>query len=158
MALQPGTSAPNFTLKRKTDDGLAEVSLADHKGKNNVVLLFVPLAFTSVCTEELCGVTQNLDAYDSLQAVVYGISVDSPFAQEAWAKANQIKTPLLSDFNREVNKAYDVQYPDLLGLQGVAKRSAFVINKEGNIVYSWSHDDPHELPPFDQIKAALEKA
>lgn len=155
MALSTGTSAPQFTLKTKTSEGLADVSLADNLGKKNTVLLFFPFAFTSVCQEELCSVSAGFEAYESLNAVVYGISVDSPFAQEGWANANKITIPLLSDFNTEVASAYDVLYEDLLGFKGVAKRSAFVINAEGNIVYSWSSEDPHDLPNFDEVKAAL---
>ncbi len=156
MALAIGSRAPVFTLKRKTANGLVDVSLADNFGKKNTVLLFFPLAFTSVCTTEMCDVSNGLGDYQALNADVLAISVDSPFAQEGWAKANQISLPLLSDFNKEVCAAYDVQYPELIGFKGVAKRSAFVINKEGIIIFAWSSDDPKQLPPFDQIKAALQ--
>ncbi len=155
MALQPGTQAPDFVLKQKTTDGLADVKLSDHYGREKTVLLFFPLAFTSVCQKELCSVSEGLEAYRALDAAVYGISVDSPFAQEAFAKANNITVPLLSDFNKEVAGAYDVLYEDLLGLRGVAKRSAFVIDAEGKIAHSWSSDDPHDLPDFDAIRNAL---
>lgn len=157
MALATGTKAPDFTLPRKTDDGVEEVTLSKHFGKDNVVLLFFPLAFTSVCTEQMCDVSGGLlkDA-SGLDAVVFGISVDSPFAQEAFAKANKITVPLLSDFNKEVSKQYDVLFEDLLGLRGVAKRSAFVINKEGVIVHADSSDDPKQVPAEDKIKAALQ--
>ena len=158
MALQPGTKAPEFTLKQKTADGLADVSLKDNFGSKNTVLLFFPLAFTSVCTDEMCSVSQGIAEYDGLNAAVYAISVDSPFAQEAWAKASGITIPVLSDFNKEVAAAYDVLYPDLLGFQGVAKRSAFVINKDGVIVHAESNDDPKQLPDFAAIKAALQSA
>lgn len=155
MALSTGTTAPDFTLKTKNADGLQDVSLSANLGRQQTVLLFFPLAFTSVCTDELCGVSNGLREYASLGAAVYGISVDSPFAQEAFAQANGLQFPLLSDFNKEVSKAYDVQYEDLLGLKGVAKRSAFVISKDGVIVYSESSDNPKQLPDFDKIKAAL---
>ena len=155
MALAKDTQAPAFTLKQKTADGLKDVSLSDNAGKKKTVLLFFPLAFTSVCTDELCTVTAGLDKYENLNAAVWGISVDSPFAQEAFANASGIKIPLLSDFNKEVSKAYDVLYEDLLGLKGVAKRSAFVIDEDGKILFSSSSDDPKQLPPFDEIMAAL---
>lgn len=155
MALAPTTPAPDFVLKRKTADGLKEVRLSDHFGKQQTVLLFFPLAFTSVCQNELCSVSAGMEAYEKLDAAVYGISVDSPFAQEAFAKANQITVPLLSDFNKEVAGAYDVLFADLIGLRGVAKRSAFVINKEGLITYSWSSDNPKDLPDFEAVQAAL---
>ena len=155
MALSTHTQAPLFTLKRKTADGLVDVALADNIGKRQTVLLFFPLAFTSVCQEELCSVSGGLDQYAELDADVWAISVDSPFAQEAFARMAGIAIPLLSDFNKETAAAYDVLYADLIGLKGVAKRSAFVVNKDGRITYSWSSDDPKQLPPFEEVKAAL---
>ncbi len=158
MALQKGEKAPDFTLKRKTAEGLEDVSLSGNIGTRQTVLLFFPLAFTEVCTNEMCDVSENLGEYDSLEASVYAISVDSPFTQEGWAQANGISLPILSDFNKEVCRAYDVIYEDLIGLKGVAKRSAFVIDRDGVITYSWSSDDPHNLPPFDEIVTALQPA
>jgi len=155
MAISTGTKAPDFTLKTKNAEGLHDVKLSDQYGKGKTVLLFFPLAFTSVCQEELCSVSGSLQRYKDLNATVYGISVDSPFAQEAFANANQISFPLLSDFNREVCQAYDVHYPELLGFKGVAKRSAFVIDDSGTIIYAESSDDPHQLPNFDAICQAL---
>ena len=155
MALAKGTQAPEFSLKTKSGEDLVDVSLSDNRGKKQTVLLFFPLAFTGVCTDEMCSVTGNIDDYNDLDAEVYGISVDSPFAQEGWAQANGISVTLLSDFNKEVAAAYDVIYEDLIGLKGVAKRSAFVIDKDGAITYSWVTEDPTVLPSFDEIKAAL---
>ncbi|MCC5835547.1 MAG: redoxin domain-containing protein [Opitutales bacterium] len=156
MALKTGIKAPDFSLKSKTANGLEDIRLSDElsKGKK-VVLLFFPLAFTGVCQEELCTVSGGLDAYDALNAKVLGISVDSPFAQEGFAKSAGISIPLLSDFNKEVATAYDVLFEDLLGMKGVAKRSAFVVNSDGTIAYSWSSDNPKDLPSFDAIKDAL---
>lgn len=156
MGLNVGDQAPDFTLKSKNDDGLADISLSDYRGKQNVVLLFVPLAFTSVCTDELCSVSQGIDAYSGLNAAVLGLSVDSPFSQEAWAKANGITIPLLSDFNKEVSAAYGSQFEDLLGFKGVAKRSAFVIDKNGVVQFASVSDDPKQVPDFEAIKACLE--
>ena len=156
MALEKGQQAPDFTLKSKNADGLADIKLSDNFGNRQTVLLFFPFAFTGVCTEEMCTVSGGLAEYEALDAAVYGISVDSPFTQEGWAQANGITLTLLSDFNKETAAAYDVLYEDLLGFKGVAKRSAFVINKDGNITYSWSSDDPHNLPPFDEVKSALQ--
>ncbi len=155
MALATGTKAPAFTLKSKNAKGLQDVSLSDNLGKKKTVLLFFPLAFTSVCMKEMCDVSQSLSAYADLNAAVYGISVDSPFAQEEMAKVDGLKFPLLSDFNKDVSAAYDVLYADLLGFKGVSKRSAFVINEDGVIIYSESAEDPHDLPSFDAIKTAL---
>jgi glutaredoxin-dependent peroxiredoxin len=156
MGLSVGAQAPDFTLKSKNDSGLADIALGDYRGKKNVVLLFFPLAYTSVCTDELCSVSQGLEAYENLNAQVLGISVDSPFSQGAWAKANNINIPLLSDFNKEVSAAYGSQFADLLGFKGVAKRSAFVIDKKGVIQFASVSDDPKVVPDFGAIKACLE--
>lgn len=155
MALAQGTQAPDFTLKTKTKEGLKDVTLSSHLGKQSVVLLFHPFAFTGVCTTEMCSVSEDFGAFSKLNAVVYGISVDSPFTQEEWALKNKISFPLLSDFNKEVTRKFGVMYEDFIGFKGVAKRSAFVINKDGKIVFSWSSDDPHNLPDFNAVKAAL---
>lgn len=155
MALSTGTKAPDFTLKTKNADGLQDVTLSGNFGKKKTVLLFFPLAFTSVCMDEMCTVNSGLQAYKDLNAEVYGISVDSPFSQEKMATIDNLQFPLLSDFNKEVSAAYDVLYADLLGFKGVAKRSAFVIDEEGTVIYSESSDDPKVVPNFDAIKAAL---
>jgi peroxiredoxin len=155
MALSVGSKAPGFTLKRKTADGLKDVSLGDYLGKKNVVVLFFPLVYTSVCTDEMCSVSGGLGDYEGLAAQVLGISVDSPFAQEAWAKANGITVPLLSDFNKEVCRAYGSVYEDLLGFKGVAKRSAFVIDKQGVVRYASVSDDAKVIPDFGAIKSCL---
>ena len=97
MPLKIGTSAPDFTLKTQTAQGLEDVKLSDNFGKRNTVLLFFPLAFTGVCTQEFCNVTGGISAYEGLNAAVYGISIDSPFAQEAWATKEKITVKLLSD-------------------------------------------------------------
>ena len=155
MALPIQSNAPDFVLKRKTAQGLEDVRLSDYVGKQPVVLLFFPLAFTSVCQDELCQVSSGLDRYRELNAQVLAVSVDSPFAQEAFAERAGITVPLLSDFNKTVARAYDVLYEELLGFEGVAKRSAFVIGTDGKIQYSWSSDDPHQIPPFNEIEDAL---
>ncbi len=155
MSLKTGDKAPGFTLKQKTADGLKDVSLSDYLGKKNVVILFFPLVYTSVCTTEMCSVSQGLSDYEGLNAQVLSISVDSPFAQEAWAKANNITAPLLSDFNKEVSAAYGSQYADLLGFKGVAKRSAFVVDKAGVVRFVSVSDDAKVVPDFDAIKTCL---
>jgi len=156
MALQPGIQAPDFTLKHKHPDGFDDVSLETGSA---TVLLFFPLAFTGVCMQEMCTIRDSLSEYEDLGATVFGISVDSPFTLEVMAARENINFKLLSDFNLEASKAYDVLYdeflPGKLGFRGVSKRSAFVINANGQIIYSWSSDDPGNLPPFDEIKAAL---
>ena len=155
MTLSVGTAAPNFTLKTKTHEGLSDVSLSSHKGSSSVVLLFFPFAFTGVCTEETCSVRDDLSAYENLNAKVYGISVDSPFAQEAMALKENLNFPLLSDFNKETSLAYGVLYEDFIGFKGVSKRSAFVVSKDGEILFAWSSEDPKQLPDFQAIKAVL---
>jgi len=150
-----GDKAPLFTLRTKDASGIREVKLEDNFGVSSTVLLFFPFAFTSVCTAELCGVSAGLGEYAELNAVVYGISVDSPFAQEAFAKASRITFPLLSDFNKEVSAAYGVLFPELLGLRGVAKRAAFVIDRQGIVAYSECSDNPTRLPDFDRVKSVL---
>lgn len=157
MALPIGSKAPDFTLKSKGAEGIKDVKLSDNLGKKNTVLLFFPLAFTGVCTSELCDVTAGLGAYTELNADVIGISVDSPFAQEAWAKLNNIKITLASDLNKEVTKAYDVVFPMLAGVGDTAARSAFVINKDGVVEYSEQTPTPKDLPNFEAIKATLAK-
>lgn len=155
MALAVGTNAPDFTLKTKTADGLKDIKLSDHFGKQQVVLLFFPLAYTGVCTAEMCDISNGLSGYADLGAAVYGISVDSPFTHEAWAKANKITVTLLSDLNKTVTKAYDVVFPNLAGVGDTSARAAFVIGKDGVIKYSEQTPTPKDLPSFEKVKAAL---
>lgn len=154
MALSVGSQAPAFTLKSKTADGLKDVSLSAGK---NTVLLFFPLAFTGVCTQELCDITAGLSSYSDLNADVIGISVDSPFAQEAWAQKENIGITLVSDLNKETTKAYDVLFPGLAGIGDTSARAAFVIDSAGVIQYAEQTATPKDLPNFDAVKAALAK-
>src|SRR5207249_2974232 len=160
MSLAVGTKAPEFTLSTKTADGPKQIKLSDNFGTKNILLLFFPMAFTGTCTTEMCGVSTDLTAYGNLNATVYGTSGDNPFAQEAWAQKEKIGVTLLSDYEHKVAKAYDVMYdsflPQLnLGMSGVAKRAAFIIDKNGVIQYAASNDDARQLPNFDEIKAKL---
>ncbi len=155
MALEIGTQAPDFTLKTLTADGPVDVTLSSNFGKQATVILFFPLAFTGVCTAELCDVTAGLSKYSELNAEVLGISVDSPFAQDAWAKKEGITIKLLSDLNKTVTKAYDVVFPGLAGIGDTSARAAFVIDKAGLIVYSEQTPTPKDLPDFGKIEAAL---
>jgi peroxiredoxin len=157
MPLKIGTSAPDFTLKSKTAQGLEDVKLSDNFGKRNTVLLFFPLAFTGVCTTEMCDVSGGIAGYESLNAAVYGISVDSPFAQEAWAQKEKITVKLLSDLNKTVTKAYDVVFPNLAGVGDTAARAAVVIDQQGIIVHAEQTPTPKDLPNFEAVKAALAK-
>lgn len=152
MSVQIGQDAPDFTLK---NSDMQDVTLSSFRGQKNVVLLFVPLAFTGVCTTELCSVRDNLNTYAGLNAEVFGLSVDSPFAQKAWKEKEHLNFALLSDFNRQAVQAYGAQYESLLGLQGVAKRAAFVIDKQGKIQYAEVLEDARNLPNFDKINETL---
>jgi len=156
MALPVGSKAPDFTLKSKTPADV-EVKLSNNFGKKNTVLLFFPLAFTGVCTKEMCDLTSGLDTYASLGAEVLAVSVDSPVAQAAWAKQENITITLASDLNKTVTKAYDVLFPMLAGMGDTAARAAFVIDKNGVIQYSERTPTPKDLPNFEAIQAALAK-
>ncbi len=155
MTLTVGTPAPDFSLKTKTPEGLSDITLSSFKGESSVVLLFFPFAFTGVCTEETCSIRDDISSYNNLNAKVLGISVDSPFTQEAMALKENLNYPLLSDFNKDVSTEYGVLYEDFIGFKGVSKRSAFVISKSGEILYAWSSEDPKNLPDFNAIKEVL---
>jgi glutaredoxin-dependent peroxiredoxin len=160
MPLAVGTKAPDFTLSTKTADGPKQIRLSENFGKGNALLLFFPMAFTATCTTEMCEVSAGLNAYTSLNAVVYGISGDNPFAQEAWAQKEKITVPLLSDYEHKIAKEYGVMYDSFLpqmnlGMGGVPKRSAFIIDKNGVIQFAESNDDARQLPNFEMIKAKL---
>ena len=148
MSLQPGQPAPQFTLPSST---LKEVSLSDFKGKK-IVLHFFPFAFTGTCTTQLCTMRDNFGYYDGLNAVVLGISVDSPFSLGKFKEENNYQFDLLSDFNKEVSTAYGSIYDEfVLGLKGVSKRSAFVIDEAQNIIYAEVLENAGDLPDFNAI-------
>lgn len=155
MAIPVGSKAPDFTLKSKQASGLVDVKLSSNFGKKNTVLLFFPAAFTSVCTQELCEISSGLNAYAGLNADVIGISVDTPFSQEAWAQKERIGIPLASDLNKEVIKKYNVVFPMLAGVGDTAARAVFVIDTTGVVQYSEQTPSPKDLPHFDQVKATL---
>jgi peroxiredoxin len=157
MPIAVGSKAPDFTLKSKQASGLVDVKLSDNLGKKNTVLLFFPAAFTSVCTQELCDITAGLSAYSGLNANVIGISVDTPFSQEAWAQKEKIGITLASDLNKTTVKAYGVIFPMLAGIGDTAARAAFVIDKNGVVQYSEQTPTPKDLPNFEAVKAALAK-
>lgn len=155
MAIPVGSKAPDFTLKSKQAAGVSEVKLSANFGQKNTLLLFFPLAFTGVCTQEMCDISGGLNAYASLNAEVIGISVDSPFAQEAWAQKEKIKVTLASDLNKKTAEAYGVLLPDLLGFGATSARAAFVIDKQGVVRYSEQTPTPKDLPNFAAIKTVL---
>lgn len=157
MAIPVGSKAPDFTLKSKSASGLADVTLSKNFGRKNTVLLFFPLAFTSVCTKEMCDVTAGLSQYSNVNAEVIGVSVDSPFAQEAWAQKEKIGFTLASDLNKKTAEAYGTLLPDLLGLGAVSARAGFVIDKNGVVQYSEQTPTPKDLPNFNAIRDTLAK-
>jgi peroxiredoxin len=153
MAITVGQAAPDFTL---FDSEKNPVTLSGLKGKN-VLLLFFPQAFTSVCTKELCGVRDNISRYQSVNASVFGISVDSVFTLAKFKEEQQFNFPLLSDFNKEVAEAYGSIYKDwILNMRGVSKRSAFVIDKEGVVQYAEVLESAGDVPDFEKINAVLD--
>jgi peroxiredoxin len=157
MAIKTGSKAPDFTLKSKQATGLVDVKLSNNFGKKNTVLLFFPAAFTGVCTKEFCDISQGLNAFTGSGADVIGISIDTPFAQEAWAQKEKITVILASDLNKEVTKNYDVVFPMLAGVGDTSARAAFVIDKNGVVQYSEQTPTPKDLPNFDAVKATLAK-
>lgn len=163
MSIEVGSKAPGFSLKsingsgEKDNFGLSNVSLSDNNGQKNTVILFVPLAFTGVCTQELCDVSSGLSAYNDLNADVIAISVDSPFAQGQWAEKENIGITLASDLNKQTAKDYGVLLDDLIGIGSVSARAVFVVDKEGTVQYAEQTETPKDLPNFDAIKETLAK-
>ena len=152
MSIQIGQPAPDFTLYSSDK---TKIALSDYRGKN-VVLLFFPFAFSSVCTAELCSVRDNMNSFSTLEAQIAGISVDSLYALARFKAEQNLDFPLLSDFNKQVSKAYDVLYENFsYGMQGVSKRSAFVIDKEGIVQYAEVLENPGEQPNLTAIQQTL---
>jgi peroxiredoxin len=153
MSIRVGEPASDFALRGTQSDD--PVRLSSFKGQKNVVLLFFPLAWTSVCTKEMCSIRDSYSEYGKLNAQVLGISVDSPFALKAWAKEEGFPFPLLSDFNREVSASYGALYDNLMGLKGVAKRAAFVIDRAGIVRHAEVLEKASDLPDFAAVQRVL---
>lgn len=153
MAADVGTKAPDFTLPNQDRE---QVTLSTEVAKHPAtVLAFFPAAFSSVCTKELCTFRDGLGALNNTKAQVYGVSVDTFFALKAFADAQKLTFPLLSDFNKDVIRAYDVYNPDMVGLKGIAKRAVFVIGKDGVITYKEVLDDARNEPNYEKLNAAV---
>ncbi|SMC52836.1 redoxin domain-containing protein [Pedobacter africanus] len=153
MALQIGDQAPDFKL---FSSELKEVSLSDYKGRKLVVHFF-PMAFTGVCTAQLCTMRDSFGYYEGMNADVVGISVDSPFTLAKFKEDQAYQFPLLSDFNKEISKAYGAFYEDFVfNLKGVSKRAAFVIDEAGKIIHAEVLEDAGNMPDFDAIKKSIE--
>lgn len=152
MPIKVGDKAPDFTLRNSEKE---LVTLKQYRGQN-VVLLFFPMAFTGVCTKELCSMRDSIADYAKLDAQVLAVSVDSVFTLGKWKEEQQFNFPLLSDFNKTVSKKYDSLYKDFVfEMKGVSKRSAFVIDREGAIKYAEVLESAGDIPNFDAVKAAL---
>jgi len=147
-----GSKAPAFNLQ---NDSFDYISLNNYLGNRNVLILFYPLAFSKVCTKELCLTRDNMKIYNSLDAEVLAISVDSIFVQKAFKRSQNFNFELLSDFNKEVSRLYNSFYDEYFGMKGVSKRSAFVIDKEGIVNYEEIHDKDNQIPDFKNIQKAL---
>jgi peroxiredoxin len=154
MALKPGDKAPSFKLFSSDKQ---EVSLDDFKGQN-VVLLFFPFAFSRVCTAELCGIRDDIAFYQNLDAQVLAVSADSLYTLNRYKEDQNLNFLLLSDFNKEVSRAYDSIFEEYgYGMKGVSKRSAFVIDREGIIRYAEVLEKAGDLPNFDAVKETLNR-
>jgi len=156
MSIQLGQSAPDFNLYANMNE---QFCLSDFKGTKNVLLLFFPQAFTGVCTKELCSIRDNISQYNNMNAQVFGISVDSVFTLAKFKEEQQLNFPLLSDFNKEASTIYDCMYDSFtgMGMKGVSKRSAFIIDKEGLIQYAEVLESAGDLPNFDAINEVLNR-
>lgn len=153
--MKVGDTAPDATLYNLPEE--PAVHLKDYAGQP-LVLLFFPLAFSSVCTREICGVAEDYGIYERLGAQVLGISVDSPYVNQKFAEACHAPFPVLSDFNREASAAYGVLRDELNGLKGVSERAAFVVGKDGRIAYAWVAANPGLMPSFREIQQAVRAA
>ncbi len=152
MSLNIGDKAPPFVLK---DSDLKDVDLTSFSGKN-VVLLFFPLAFTGVCTKELCHMRDDMAKFNNMNAEILAISVDSPFTLKKFKEENKLDFSLLSDFNKDVSNAYSALYEEFVaGMKGVSKRATFVIDKSGTIKYLEVLENAGNLPNFEAIETAL---
>lgn len=154
MTLSIGDKAPDFTLPETME---TTWTLSEHIGKNNIVLLFFPFAFSSVCREELCSIRDGFKEFQGLDALVVAASVDHPFVLAKFKEDLGLQFPLLSDFNKKVAPAYGAFHEKLGPLEGVAKRSAFIIDKAGKIAYEWISDDPGTLPDVTEIMDKLDE-
>ena len=151
MAIKQGDVAPDATVFKFPRDA---VKLSEYRGRKHVILFF-PLAFTSVCTQEMCSIAEDFSAYQGLDADVIGLSVDSPYVNQKFAESCNATFPILSDFNKEASEAYGVLRPALGELRGVSERAAFVVGADGRIRYAWVGEHPGLMPDFEEIKKAI---
>lgn len=156
MSLQVGQTAPDFTL---VSGDKKKITRSEFEGQKNVLLLFYPGSFTSVCTTELNLVNNELDFYKDKEVEVLGVSTDSPFVQAEFGKVNALQFPLLSDHNATASEAFGAKYAEgefVLGLSRVSRRAAFLINKEGEVKYAEVLENAGNMPNFEAIKSTIE--
>ena len=154
MAVKIGSKVDNFTLQNEKGN---PVNLSDLTENGKALLLFFPLAYSSVCTKEMCQVRDNMKLYNSLDTTVAGISVDSFFTLKEFKRSNNLNYTLLSDFNKKVSEYFGCLYDDYFGMKGVSRRAAFVINSGLTLQYSEILNDSSQLPDFKAIKKALKE-
>jgi peroxiredoxin len=152
MSVDVGAQAPDFTLPNQDREA---VTLSDQLKKGPVVLAFFPAAFSSVCTKEMCTFRDTIGELKQAKANVLGVSVDTFFAQKAWADQQQLNFPLLSDFNKDVIRKYGVVNPDMIGLKDIAKRAVFVIDRDGVVRHREVLDDARNEPDYGKVTQAL---
>ncbi|MFQ5837286.1 MAG: peroxiredoxin [Thermoplasmata archaeon] len=154
MTVEEGQKAPDFTLP---DEENRPVKLSDELGEGPVVLSFYLLDFTGVCTNQACNFRDALGSLKQNGAKVFGISVDSPFSHKKFKEEQSVNYPLLSDFNKEVCRKYGVHYDEIFGLKGVAKRSVFVLDKDGVVRYRWVTEDPGVAPDVNEVARVVKE-
>lgn len=159
MPIDVGQKVKDFSLPKADGKEVASFKLSEALGQDNLVFAFFPLAFTGVCTKEMCSFRDEIGRFGDLKAKVFGVSVDSPFTQNHFIQHEKLNFPLLSDFNREAVQIFGVkrEQPIGPGLLGVANRSVFVLDKTGTVRYRWFSENPKDLPPMEEVKAALGK-
>jgi peroxiredoxin len=155
MCLALGQRAPDFELPVVL--GGDTVRLGDYKGEKIVVLLFFPLAFSAVCTSQMCAVAENYSRWEELGAEIVGISTDSPYVNQKFAQECGATFPIASDYNKIVSSEYKVLLEDMAGLKGVTNRAVYVINKEGRVIYVWKGEHPGIMPPLEAVVETIER-
>jgi len=160
MSISVGSKAPDFTLVTVGESGPEKVTLSEQLGSENILLLFVPMAFTGGCTKEFCEISAGMEEYTTLGAKVFGITGDNPFANAAWAEKEGITLTLLSDYEHKTTEEYGIAYDSFIPeknliMGAVPKRSAFVVDKDGVVQYAEVLDVPSDMPNFEAIKECL---
>lgn len=155
--ITPGDEAPDFTAKVTDGEDVEEFQLSEVVGDGPVVIGFFPFAFTGVCGTQMAELDENLDELEAEDASVYGLSVSSPFALQAWTDENDFGFELIADWNREATQAFGFRYDEMMGLETPAQRATAIISSEGTVEWTWSTDDPGQKPDVEEILGAVRK-